>query len=89
MDLKTRIAIFAYLKNLKAPAQTHFLKHYLKHYRIRFICLFIFESEGQFSNKKRPTNQIVGLHFLDCYLCYLDDTITACLPAPAAYRDRP
>ena len=29
MDLKTRIAIFAYLKNLKAPAQTHFLKHYL------------------------------------------------------------
>ena len=28
MDLKTRIAIFAYLKNLKAPAQTHFLKHY-------------------------------------------------------------
>lgn len=28
MDLKTRIAIFAYLKNLKAPIQTHFLKHY-------------------------------------------------------------
>lgn len=28
MDLKTRIIIFAYLKNLKAPAQTHFLKHY-------------------------------------------------------------
>lgn len=26
--LKPRIAIFAYLKNLKAPAQTHFLKHY-------------------------------------------------------------
>ena len=25
---KPRIAIFAYLKNLKAPAQTHFLKHY-------------------------------------------------------------
>ena len=29
MDLKTRIVIFAYLKNLKAPIQTHFLKHYL------------------------------------------------------------
>ena len=29
MDLKTRIIIFAYLKNLKAPSQTHFLKHYL------------------------------------------------------------
>ena len=29
MDLKTRIVIFAYLKNLKAPSQTHFLKHYL------------------------------------------------------------
>ena len=28
MDLKTRIIIFAYLKNLKAPIQTHFLKHY-------------------------------------------------------------
>ena len=28
MDLKTRIAIFAYLRNLKAPIQTHFLKHY-------------------------------------------------------------
>lgn len=28
MDLKTRIVIFAYLKNLKAPIQTHFLKHY-------------------------------------------------------------
>lgn len=27
--LKPRIAIFAYLKNLKAPIQTHFLKHYL------------------------------------------------------------
>lgn len=26
--LKPRIAIFAYLKNLKAPIQTHFLKHY-------------------------------------------------------------
>ncbi|WP_295906984.1 hypothetical protein, partial [uncultured Alistipes sp.] len=25
---KPRIAIFAYLKNLKAPSQTHFLKHY-------------------------------------------------------------
>ena len=30
MDLKTRIVIFAYLKNLKAPSQTHFLKHYLR-----------------------------------------------------------
>lgn len=29
IDQKTRISIFAYLKNLKAPAQTHFLKHYL------------------------------------------------------------
>ena len=28
--LKPRIAIFAYLKNLKAPIQTHFLKHYPK-----------------------------------------------------------
>lgn len=26
--LKPRIAIFAYLRNLKAPIQTHFLKHY-------------------------------------------------------------
>ena len=28
-SLHSRIIIFAYLRNLKAPIQTHFLKHYL------------------------------------------------------------
>ena len=34
---KPRIAIFAYLKNLKAPAQTHFLKHYHKFMKKRIL----------------------------------------------------
>ena len=32
---KPRIAIFAYLKNLKAPPQTHFLKHYPAEFLVR------------------------------------------------------
>ena len=45
MDLKTRIAIFAYLKNLKAPAQTHFLKHYLQLIVMWGVLRYIFAPE--------------------------------------------
>ena len=64
MDLKTRIVIFAYLKNLKAPAQTHFLKHY------RFTYM---KAEGMISEDGDRHKDKVDTVYV-CYTTFMNES---------------
>lgn len=70
MDLKTRIAIFAYLKNLKAPIQTHFLKHYRRYYREQGASGRVYEDLQDVPETLRDVAYYKQMKFVDVETLY-------------------